>query len=283
MKKYLLFLPFMFCTTAKTQSTVVLDSLFSPSIGAVTRYNVVLPEGYSRSEERYPVLYLLHGVDGDHTNWIQKTDVVNAVRSMKVIIVTPDGRNGWYSNSLTDTTERNEDQIIADVIPDAERKYRVISNRYYRGIAGLSMGGYGALKFGLKYYDRFFFAAGISSSIQFPDGLLDPGIVARRSAVSTKKLRSLFGTKKVPQWDNENVFELAARSDGKRLPYFYLSIGSQDGIIELAELNHAFAAVLRNAGAQFEMHEVPGGHDWAFWDKELKFVLHRFNEQLGKR
>ncbi len=283
MKKYLLFLPFILCTIASAQRTVVEDSLFSPSIGAMTRYHVVLPEGYSGSEERYPVLYLLHGLDGDHTNWIQKTGVVNAVKSMKMIIVTPDGRNGWYSNSMTDTMERNEDQIIADVIPDAERKYRIISNRYYRGIAGLSMGGYGALKFGLKYYDRFFFAAGISSSIQFPEGLLDSGIIARRSAVSSKKLRTLFGTKKVPQWDNENVLELASRSDGKKLPYFYLSIGSQDRIIELAELNHAFAAALRKAGAQFEIHEVPGGHNWAFWDKEIKFVLLRFNEQLGKR
>lgn len=275
---------FLFLVRISTsQVSVVEDSLFSQSINSVTKYLVILPDGYSKGQDRYPVLYLLHGLRGDYTNWVKLTNLVRYARDYRIIIVTPDGKNGWYTNSPYVNNSNYEDQIVNDVIPAVEKKYRIIQTKFNRAIAGLSMGGYGAVKFGLKYPAKFFFVGGISPSIQFPQGLEDSSISARWSKENKMNLKELYGQTRTEHWNENDVFVLADKSNGKALPYFYLSIGSQDALIELVGLTHDLASVLRKKNIDFEMHEMPGGHDWKFWDKEINNVLQRITELLGKR
>jgi putative tributyrin esterase len=268
---------------AAGQVSVREDSLFSSSLNAMSKYTVILPSAYAANHERYPILYLLHGLGGDQSNWVTLTKLVSYAGKYSIIIVCPDGRNGWYSNSTLKRDANYEDQIMKDLVPHVEEKYRVIRSKFYRGVAGLSMGGYGAVKFGLKYPGSFSFAAGISPSVQFPAGLEDSVIVARWSRTSTTNLRELFGSRRMESWNNDDIFYLIERANPSVMPYFYLSIGSQDGIIELPEMTHQLATVLRKQKIPFEMHELQGAHNWKFWDSEIEIVLQRFNEKIGKR
>lgn len=281
MKKFLIV--FLFVQLASAQVTVVEDSILSPSLNKYARFFALLPDGYAKRQERYPVLYLLHGLGGDHSNWVKLTHLVRYAQEYRLIIITPDAGDGWYTNSPLLPNSNYEDLIIKDIIPAVDKKYRTIQTRFNRAIAGLSMGGYGAIKMGLKYPGKFFFVGAMSPSMQFPGALEDSVIIARWSKTSTMNLRALFGEKRSDFWNDNDVFAAAERTTSKTLPYFYLSIGSQDGIIELIGLTHDLAGVFRRKGIAFEMHEYPGGHDWKFWDQEIKTILQRMTDISGKR
>ncbi len=286
MKKiiYILLLGYStFVVALFAQVAVVEDSLYSSAISTITKYYVILPEGYSKGQERFPILYLLHGLGGDYTNWVKMTNLVHYAKKYRIIIVTPDAKDGWYSNSPFLKNSNYEDLIINDVISSVEKKYRIIQTKFNRAIAGLSMGGYGAIKFGLKYPSKFFFIGGISPSIQFPTGLEDSAIVARWSKSSTLNLRELFGQSRTDKWDEDDIFNLTEKIKGKSLPYFYLSVGSQDAIIEIVDLTHNLASAFRKKSIAFELHETPGGHDWKFWDKEIEIVLRKISDVSGKK
>lgn len=266
-----------------SQVKVVEDSLFSSSLNSTMKFYAVLPEGYPKGQERYTTLYLLHGFSGDHTNWVKLTDLVKNLKEYKYIVICPDAKNSWYSNSVTMQNANFEDYIIKDVIPYIDKKYRTKQTKFSRAIAGLSMGGYGAAKFALKYPGTFFFAGCISPAIQFPEGLEDSAIVARRSKESNKSVRDMFGEKRNDKWNENDIFYLTEKANPKAAPYFYLSVGSHDGIPEIIDLTHSFAAALRKKGIAFEMHETSGGHDWKFWDKEIDIVLKRIADISGKK
>jgi S-formylglutathione hydrolase FrmB len=234
---------------------------------------ILLPDGYQRSMKRYPVIFLLHGFNQQHSSWFTSTRLVQYASSYSVIIVSPDAKNSWYTNSVTQPELRYEDLLMKDIIPFIDTKYRTKKGREFRSIAGLSMGGYGALKFALKYPSQFHFAAGLSPSIQFPVGLEDSAIVARRSEASNASVRAAFGAVRNGQWPENDIFSLVERIDERTLPYLYLSVGSNDNIPEVIVQTHQLAGLLRKKKARFEMHESEGGHEWNYWDSEIEKVL----------
>ena len=110
------------------------------------KYNIVLPESYESSSERYPVLYLLHGLTSNYVAWSRMGTSFYAGVVRDLIIVMPDGGNSWYVNwAANDEGRRNawEDHIIQDVIGHVDENFRTIARREGRAINGLSMGGYG--------------------------------------------------------------------------------------------------------------------------------------------
>src|ERR1700759_3050853 len=132
-------------------------------VGAALPYKVILPPGYDRGSSkhrRYPVVYLLHGLKGSANDWVSnRAHLADYAAQYPFIIVVPEGHDGWYTDSATVPNEKYESYIIEELIPDVDRRFRTIASREGRAIAGLSMGGYGSLKFGLKYPDRFALAA----------------------------------------------------------------------------------------------------------------------------
>lgn len=130
----------------------------SKLVNTTLPYNVILPPDYRASRTtRYPVLYLLHGLTGHYSDWITHTNVADYSAQYRMIVVMPEGNNGWYTDSATIPTDKYETHILKELIPDVQKRYRTIEARYGRAIAGLSMGGYGALKLGLKFPDTFVF------------------------------------------------------------------------------------------------------------------------------
>jgi len=153
--KTLLFalLCFAFVTPSFAQKGKVIESLTfnSKIVSYPVKYSVYLPSDYLTSQRNYPVMYLLHGYSDDETGWIQFGEANEAADKgieegafPACIIIIPDGKVTWYCNS-SDGKDRWEDMFVKELIPFVEKEYRIRAKKEFRAIAGLSMGGYGAL------------------------------------------------------------------------------------------------------------------------------------------
>lgn len=144
----------------------------SDGLGQDRSYSVLLPVGYGASTRRYPVLYLLHGKSGDHTDWSRRAPLRQAVGSAPLIVVMPDGDDGWYID-WAEGRRGYEAQIVRDLIPHVDAAYRTLARREGRALAGLSMGGYGALKLALRHPHLFASAASQSGAVRMTRELWD--------------------------------------------------------------------------------------------------------------
>jgi putative tributyrin esterase len=240
--------------------------------GRTLPYDVVLPPGYrlvtSRSK-RYPVLYLLHGWSGHHDSWVKNTSLKQYAAEHRLIIVTPEGANGWYTDSATDAGDKFESYVVNELIPDVDRRFRTIAGRRGRGVAGYSMGGYGALKFGLKHPEMFAYAASTS-------GALDAA--ARTDDDSIMKT---FGDAGSQTRAANDLTRLAREFPEERkglLPFLYLDCGEKDPWFVS---NRDFADVLAGRKVAYEYRQVPGDHVWQYWDRQLREILRASSEMLA--
>lgn len=154
--RILIFISILYVTDAGAQVTVVEDSLFSPSVNSTMKFCIVLPNGYSKGTEHYTTIYLLHGFNGHYKNWIKQSDLTRYAANYSFLFITPDAKNSWYSNSLTQKNSNYEDYIVKDLIPFVDKKYSTLTTKFSRAVVGLSMGGYGAAKLALKHDSLFF-------------------------------------------------------------------------------------------------------------------------------
>src|SRR4029079_9320469 len=173
-----------FARPAAAASSVVTREFDSAALQRKWSYAVYLPDGYETSNLRYPVLYLLHGHGQDLYAWVNfghiqpTTDELIAHGEIPpAIIVMPDAGMTWF----VDRKEKMERAVIQDLVGDVQRTFRVIDDRKGRVIAGLSMGGYGALRFVLKYPEMFAAAGLLSTAIYDPE--VPQGSGARRAGV----------------------------------------------------------------------------------------------------
>jgi len=262
--------------SAYAQEPVRLDSLFAPSIGMEKKFAVLLPHNFS-NERRYPVLYLLHGHSGGYRDWVERTAVREYVENLPLIVVMPDADNSWYVNSAGVPSHRYEDYVMKDLRHAVTVRYPVDTTK--QAIAGLSMGGYGALLFGMKHPGIFRFAASFSGAFLFPRFLGDTVLQPVSSALKVS-LEKAFGPAPQQHHNANDVFDLLARSQPDSLPYIYLATGIQDGFKSFLRMHRAFADSLRARNVSYEYHEAVGGHDWKFWDRELKRMLPRLREMM---
>jgi putative tributyrin esterase len=262
-------------STALAQSIIRVDSFFMPSLGRTKKLSVLVPSNYNPTK-RYPVLYLLHGYTGGHEDWGKGTKLQEYVKDLPLIVVMPDAENSWYVNSFTEPNERFEDYLINDVPHYVQTMYSIDTTR--QGIAGLSMGGYGAMMLGLRHPARYGFVGSLSGAITFPRGMSDTTRPAERSLHPS--LKRVFGEKTSGFRNAHDIFLLYRQTSKDSLPYIYMVIGTQDGYKTFLPAHRAFADLLRTYGAAYEYHETPGGHSWQFWDKEIRPLIGRMREVL---
>src|SRR6266550_2289740 len=228
--------------------------LQSQTTGRLLPYNIILPRRYGLlfSTARYPVLYLLHGHGGDYSSWIANTNLTNYAADFNLIIVTPEGQDGWYTDSATVDADKFETFIVKELIPDVENRYRVIPDRNARAIAGYSMGGYGALKFGLKYPQLFTFAGSLSGAFNAP------------LRTDNSSIRQTFGPLNSPVREANDLTKIAAKVTPASLPRLYFDCGKDDPWLEA---NRKLHADLQRLGIENEYREEPGTHDWSYWNR----------------
>lgn len=259
-------------TTAPQSPRVQTIQFGSKLIGKTLPYNVLLPVDYqpAAKTKRYPVLYLLHGLTGHYNNWIERTRLAEYATAYDFIIVMPEGNNGWYTDSASVPTDKYESYIMQELIPDVEQRFRASSARDGRAIAGLSMGGYGALKFGVKHPEKFVFVASLSGALGAASWT-ETGL--KGAELIWRTLQPIYGA--------ENSETRAANDIGKlygelpadcvaALPYVYLDCGTEDPLLES---NRGFVAILMKQKIPHEYRQLPGNHSWKYWDAQVQEVL----------
>ena len=244
----------------------------SKLINTTVPYNVILPRDYKTARTtRYPVLYLLHGFTGHYDDWIARTNIADYAAQYRLLVVMPEGNNSWYIDSATVPTDKYETYILQELIPDVERRYRTIEARYGRAIAGLSMGGYGAFKFGLKYPDRFAFAGSMSGAF----GVTNYTEKETGTGAPWETFLKLFGPAGSETRKKNDLFELIQLiPDGRvsSLPYFYFDCGTEDASV-IFNSNHELDERMLEKKIPHEYRELPGNHSWGYWDSQVQAVL----------
>ena len=243
----------------------VQDGAFhSAALDREMKYRILLPCGYQTGSGRFPVLYLLHGLYGDYLNWDTRTSLERYAQRYELIMVMPDAGDSWYTNSATDPKDKFEDYIAKDLVAEIDGKFRTLRSRHARAIAGLSMGGYGALKIALRYHDDFAFAGSLSGALDAPQDL------GEKKPLFRDQLLKVFGPPgSVVRADNI-LSSLLQSVSPKDLPYLYLACGSGDDFLPV---NRNFAAQLSSRGVPYEYHETAGGHAWDYWDRSVQDLL----------
>jgi len=260
--------------TAAAATRVETVKFESKLVGQTLPYNVVLPPLYDAPGSRavkYPVLYLLHGLGGDSGNWVSdRAHLAAHAAAYRFIIVTPEGKNGWYTDSATVPADKFETYILEELIPDVERRFRALTTRDARAVAGLSMGGYGALKFGVKYPERFALAASLSGAFDAATwDHNDPELVA----FVKPSIGRVYGAPDSPTRAANDLSKLINALSPERikaLPFIYLDCGTEDFLINS---NRAMSALLLKRKIPHEFRQLPGRHNWPYWDAQVQEVL----------
>ena len=236
------------------------------SLGREARMNVLLPEA---GKQRYPVLYLHHGLGDSHATFCARTNIERHARDCDLIVVMPDAGEGWFCNDPRDGGPAWEDHLAREVVDYVDRNFPTIDGREGRGIAGFSMGGYGAMMLVLKHPDRFSAVCTQAGSFVFGHELRPD-----------RPERSAFMLAVAPPGGDHDLFVLAeklAASGGPEVA-IRLDVGTND---HLLEHNRRFHAHLRQLGIPHEYEEVEGGHEWGYVDRQLPTTLRFITAHLA--
>ena len=299
-------------SAAASSGKVVTRTFHSNALGVDKDYLVYLPAGYdARTATRWPVFYYLHGLTGNETNWTKhgKLDETADKLGLQAIVVMPDGDDGFYVDAvagadydydacmkdgsglfapmdpkwLPKTCVRHrayETYIVDDLVADVDAHYRTITSRDGRAIAGLSMGGFGALELAMRHQDRFAAAASHSGV----DALLAPGVTdvshwGDDHPMIGVWIRGILGTD-IANWRAHDPAVLAdALAPGKLA--LYLDCGTEDDF----HLDVAAKYLHERLDAHGIAHVYfsgPGKHDFAFWTARLPESLAFLRDHVAK-
>ena len=216
-------------------------------------------------EGGYPTLYLLHGLLGNYTDWVSGTRIQRWAEDAGLAVVMPSGDNAFYIPGQAANSDYGA--FIGEELPRVMRDMFPLSHRREDTfIAGLSMGGFGALRNGMKYAETFSRLAAFSSGIHF----FDPNFKSLAGE------ETVFGDlAEAAKTDKSHyvVFEqLKARVAAGEVeaPKFWMSCGTEDSLMPV---NIKFRDMLIDAGFDVTWDEEPRGHDWDFWDSQIKKVI----------
>jgi S-formylglutathione hydrolase FrmB len=284
--------------------SVVTDTLWSQALGTKKAVIVYLPPSYAKSPaRRYPVAYYLHGLAGSEVDWTKSGHLNEVMDSLigaggpEMIVVMPDGDDGWYTtwNSLVTVEtcrktaparekadsycvpwQHYDDYIARDVVPFADKKYRTRGDRQHRAIAGLSMGGYGAMALALEYPDLFAAAAshsGVLAPLYAGPAPFDghpkwaSGAAELEKAWGTfwPRIAPAFGRDTAAWWSRDpgrRLERLVAEKEKALVPALFADCGVDDPLVDE---NRAFRWKTEQVGVPIVYHEWPGKHEWPYW------------------
>lgn len=245
---------------------------FSEVLGVSTSICVILPQNtYSQigmagsaKKEKYPTLYLLHGLSDDHTIWQRRTSVERYVADMGLAVVMPNGGRSFYTDMKHGYKYFT---FMTEELPEIARQFFPLSEkREDNFVAGLSMGGYGAFKLALSCPDKFAAAASLS-------GALDMASRAKeKDALNNEEMYNVFGDLNSLAGSNNDLFHLAKKLEdsGSVKPKLYQCCGTEDF---LYEDNQDFRKYIETLNYDYTYQEGPGEHEWGYWDANIQKVL----------
>ncbi|MFC7545938.1 alpha/beta hydrolase [Plantactinospora sp. GCM10030261] len=237
-----------------TSMTVILPQRTTSQIGMASSSSVAAP----------PVLYLLHGLTDDDTIWLRRTSIERYVAPLGLAVVMPQVGRSFYSDEEHGNRYWS---FLSDELPRVCHDFfRLSGDRADTFVAGLSMGGYGAVKWALRDPARFAAAASLSGALNLatrrrhPDNPVDPAV-----------WHTVFGERPVIGTDDDTVALLDRYgAAGAERPALYVACGTEDF---LYDDNQHFVEVARQRGVPLTVDFSPGAHDWAYWDARIQDVL----------
>ncbi len=226
------------------------------SIDKASSMNVILPDG----EGPFAVLYLLHGLSDNHCTWCRRTGIERyaEVAGKDLIIVMPDGGRSFYVNDPRPGGLAYEDFIVRDVVDFCDRTFPTIPSRDARAIAGLSMGGYGAIMLAMRHPEMFSAACSHSAATSFAHGPTPgrPDIDEIAESLPSGEYDCYLLAEKLKRAGRP----LAVRMD----------CGTNDFLVEV---NRDYHAHLDRLGIGHVYEEFPGEHNWDYWDRHIRRTL----------
>jgi enterochelin esterase-like enzyme len=284
-------------SSSAAEGSITSASFRSATLNEDINYNVYLPAGYAGSGERYPVLYLLHGRGDSMSAWTQMKstldELIAAGEIQPTIAIMPDApwssRASYYVDSAytgSDPGRPVETAFTKDLIPHVDAAYRTVANRTGRGVAGYSMGGYGALRYSLAHPDLFGAAIVLSPAVYVP---IPPSDSSTREFGAFGLGKSLFVDSIYKKLNYPALFP-SFEATGLSLPMF-IAVGDdefknpepKDYVHDLDFESHVlFNQAARVENLTTELRVVNGGHDWDVWGPEFaegaKFIFKYLNQ-----
>jgi putative tributyrin esterase len=248
---------------------------FSDVLRVQVSFHVLLPQqttqeiGVELGKQRasHPVLWLLHGLSDDHTIWLRRTSIERYAAAKNLAVVMPAAGRSFYQNMAGGPQYWT---FLTEELPAMCRSWLPISGeREDNFVAGLSMGGYGALRMALAHPDRYAAAASFSGALDIPRRLREAG--KEGSRISRAEWISIFGPELQAKGTNADLDHLAATAAQSRpRPELFLSCGTED---ELIDESRAFRDRLIQLHYDHIYEEHPGDHEWGYWDTSIQRVL----------
>lgn len=267
------------------ESSTVYESLkyYSEILGRDVSYSVYLPKDYEGSTMNFPVLYLLHGYSDDETGWIQFGQIqriadraIQNDEAAQMIVIMPDAEVTWYVNSA-DGNEAYEDFFIKELIPHVDKEFRTRTDRQFRAVAGLSMGGYGALVMGLRHPELFSSSGALSAGVFTDDEILEMEQNRWNSSLGLPFGMDLSGEARLKgnyrQYAPQQMID--DYKEKNKTTRFYIDCGDDDFLI-LGNL--ALHAQMIKAEIPHEFRVRDGGHSWTYWRTALPEVFSFISE-----
>lgn len=254
-------------------------NFFSPTLCFNTDINVVIPtpnsdeilnhkaSNYFHPGAKFQVLYLLHGAYGDYSDWMRLTSIEKYAQNHKLAVVMPSASNSFYqdmyrgSRYLTYLTEELPD-FVKSIFPLSPRREDTF-------VAGLSMGGYGALRLAFEKPENYGACASLSGVIDLEDRICSG---PEGDGDEPFRWLAIFQNVEHFRGSDADLFALAQKrmAEGRSLPPVYQTVGTEDF---LYQSNLVARKKLEGIGVQVTYKEHPGIHDWDFWDAHIQDVL----------
>lgn len=241
---------------------------FAETLGLSTSMTVILPEEASgqigmagQARDEVPVLYLLHGLTDDDTIWTRRTSIERYVAPLGLAVVMPQVHHSFYSDEVHGLPFWT---FLTEELPAVvQRFFRLSSAREDTFVAGLSMGGYGAMKWALRQPARFAAAASLSGALglRHPSSGADPDFA--------RLMHRVFGDGPT-EGTADDVIHLVRSVDPAVLPFLYVACGTEDF---LHPANEWFIEEAAAAGVPLTVRLGPGDHEWGYWDQQIQDVL----------
>lgn len=262
-------------------------TLGSSLLNRAVRYSIYLPPDYYVSNRRYPVVYLLHGYSDNETSWIQfgETDrivdeLIKSGELPPMIIVMPDAGVTWYMNDYQ-SMYRYEDMFVQELIPRIDSAYRTRTQREYRAVSGLSMGGHGSLLLAMHHPDLFGSCAALSAAVFTEETIANMPDDRYNDRFASLLSGPVKGEERLTaHWKRNSPLVLARsapESDLKRVRW-YIDCGDDDG---LSAANAQLHIELLKRKIEHEYRVRDGAHTWAYWrtglPEALKFIAKSFH------
>ena len=246
-------------------------NFFSHALKIHTAVNVILPqEGVwpaPVARRLYPTLYLLHGLSDDHTIWQRRTAIERYVEGMPVAVVMPAVNRSFYQDAAYGAGNSAAYwSFVSEELPERMRAWFPLdASREGNFVAGLSMGGYGALRVGLTHPERYAAIASLSGATNYAHRRMNDPLLR-------KEMRAIYGTASGIKGGPTDLFALADRmvAAGVERPRIYQACGTEDF---LYKDNIAFHTHLARLGVEHAWVTGPGAHEWSYWDDQIEQVV----------